>query len=550
MAFEPPPMQATSAVGQPPLALEHLRPRLLADDRLEVAHHRRIGMRPGHRADAVEGVADVGHPVAQRLVHRVLQRAAAAGHRHHLGAEQLHAEDVRLLPLDVGRAHEDHAFQPEAGADRRGGDAVLAGAGLGDDPGLAHPPRQQDLPEHVVDLVRAGVVELVALEVDLRAAEPLGQPLGEVERRRAGRRSASRGRPSRPRSRRRSWPARTRPRGRGSAASASRRRSARRNRRSGRARRGRCGRSWACCSVHRPLPRNAAPSSAGRQRRPGKRAGAVSRASACGCAAASRRRTKARDPPGVLEAGGRLSTPGRDVDLLGAGQPHRLGDVLGGQPAGQHPGPRPAPPAEQPPVEGQRRCRRGVRAARRARVDQQLVGDPRVGVDLRQVGLDRDRRPPSSPAARSAPRTSATRSGGLAAVQLQHVERDGLDQPLELLVVGVDGQRDPDRSRPAPPRRPSARRRASGAAARAGRRPARRRRRPAAAAASTSARERRPQILTRTAALSSPRSASTSSSGWPDLLRSRSTSRLSRAASCAFCEARRRCLCSRSHSNR
>jgi hypothetical protein len=48
---------------------------------------------------------------------------------------------------------------------------VLAGAGLGDDPRLAHAHRQQDLADAVVDLVRAGVVELVALEPDLRAAE-------------------------------------------------------------------------------------------------------------------------------------------------------------------------------------------------------------------------------------------------------------------------------------------------------------------------------------------------------------------------------------------
>ena len=176
-------MQATRRIRQPALALEHLRARLLADDRLEVAHHRRIGMRTSNGADAVEGVCDVRHPVAQRLVHRVLQRAAAAGHRHHLGAEQLHAEDVGLLPLDVGPAHEDHALQPEARADRGGRDAVLAGAGLGDDARLAHAAGEKDLAEHVVDLVRAGVVELVALEKDLRPAEALGQPLGEVERR-------------------------------------------------------------------------------------------------------------------------------------------------------------------------------------------------------------------------------------------------------------------------------------------------------------------------------------------------------------------------------
>jgi len=50
----------------------HLLARLTADDRLEIAHHGRIGMRAGDGADAVERIADVGDPVAQRLVHRVL----------------------------------------------------------------------------------------------------------------------------------------------------------------------------------------------------------------------------------------------------------------------------------------------------------------------------------------------------------------------------------------------------------------------------------------------------------------------------------------------
>jgi hypothetical protein len=54
---------------------------------------------------------------------------------------------------------------------RRGGHAVLAGPGLGDHARLAHAPREQRLSEGVVDLVRAGVVQVLALEVDLRAAE-------------------------------------------------------------------------------------------------------------------------------------------------------------------------------------------------------------------------------------------------------------------------------------------------------------------------------------------------------------------------------------------
>ncbi len=169
-------------VGQPSFALQHLLAHFPADDRLEIAHHRRIGMRPGHRADDVEGVLDIRHPVAQRVVHGVLERAVARRDRHHLRAQQLHAEDVRLLPLDVGRAHIDDARQAEARRDRRHGDAMLAGAGLGDDAGLAHAAGELDLAEAIVDLVRAGMVQLVALEIDLGAAETLGQPLGEIER--------------------------------------------------------------------------------------------------------------------------------------------------------------------------------------------------------------------------------------------------------------------------------------------------------------------------------------------------------------------------------
>ena len=156
-------------VGQAAGAREHLLARLAADHALEVADQLGIGVRAGGGADDVEGVVDVRDPVAQPLVHRVLQRLRAARHRADLGAEQLHAEHVGLLPLDVLGAHVDDAGQAEARADRGGGDAVLARAGLGDDPRLAHADREQDLADAVVDLVRAGVVELVALEPDLRA---------------------------------------------------------------------------------------------------------------------------------------------------------------------------------------------------------------------------------------------------------------------------------------------------------------------------------------------------------------------------------------------
>jgi hypothetical protein len=60
---------------------------------------------------------------------------------------------------------------------------VLAGAGFGDDARLAHAARQQGLADHVVDLVRAGVVQVFALEEDLRPALLLRPALGVVDRR-------------------------------------------------------------------------------------------------------------------------------------------------------------------------------------------------------------------------------------------------------------------------------------------------------------------------------------------------------------------------------
>ena len=127
-------------------------------------------MRAQRRAQQVMRGLDVGHPVAHGFADGVLQRPAAGGDADHLRAQQAHAEDVEALPPHVLLAHVDDAFQAEQRADRGGGHAVLARAGLGDDALLAHAPRQQRLAQAVVDLVRAGVQQVFALEINLRAA--------------------------------------------------------------------------------------------------------------------------------------------------------------------------------------------------------------------------------------------------------------------------------------------------------------------------------------------------------------------------------------------
>ena len=131
-------------------------------------------------------VGHVGHPVTHRLVDGVLERAAPTVHGLDLGAEQLHAEHVEFLAFDVDGAHVHLALQAHERRCGGAGDPVLAGAGVGDDALLAHPLGEQRLADDVVDLVRAGVVEVLALE-DQADAESGAEVVALGQDRRAAR---------------------------------------------------------------------------------------------------------------------------------------------------------------------------------------------------------------------------------------------------------------------------------------------------------------------------------------------------------------------------
>ena len=105
-----------------------------------------------------------------------------------LGAKELHAEDVRLLAPDVDHPHVDDAFEAQQRARGRGRDAMLARPRLGDHPPLPHPLRQQRLADRAVDLVRAGMREVLALQEHAR----------ETDRLRETGRIGERGRPADP----------------------------------------------------------------------------------------------------------------------------------------------------------------------------------------------------------------------------------------------------------------------------------------------------------------------------------------------------------------
>lgn len=157
-------------------ALQDLPPGLDPDHPVEVADHGREGVRTRDGAEEVVGVVDVGDPVPERLVDGVLEGAAARLHGDDLGAEHPHTGDVEGLPPGVDLTHVDGALEAEQGTGGRRGHPVLPRPGLGDDPRLAHPPGEKGLAENVVDLVGAGVVEVLALEEHPGATGVFGEP--------------------------------------------------------------------------------------------------------------------------------------------------------------------------------------------------------------------------------------------------------------------------------------------------------------------------------------------------------------------------------------
>ena len=89
------------------------------------------------------------------------------GHGDDVGAEPAHPIDVRRLARDVDFAHVYDAGQTDARARGRRRDAVLARAGFRDDALGAECLGEQGLTDRIVDLVRARMRQVFALEPDL-----------------------------------------------------------------------------------------------------------------------------------------------------------------------------------------------------------------------------------------------------------------------------------------------------------------------------------------------------------------------------------------------
>ena len=168
-------------VGQDSGHLLELLAGFDSDAHLEVADHQRERVRPKRGADAVNGVFVGGEIGFKRGIDRLFQRLESAGDGDDLCAEDFHAGDVRRLFPDVDEPHVDFALKPEICGGGGEGDSVLTRAGFRDEFFLAEIFREQTFAHAMVELVGAGVVEILALEIDLAVADVAGEAVAVID---------------------------------------------------------------------------------------------------------------------------------------------------------------------------------------------------------------------------------------------------------------------------------------------------------------------------------------------------------------------------------
>ena len=161
-----------------------LLPGFPADYRLQVPDQYRIWMRPGHGADNIERIVHVAYPVPHGFIHGILESLRTGSDFFNHGSQQFHPEYVHGLAPYIFGAHIDDTLEAKPGGNRGSGHAVLACAGFSNDAGFPHPLRQQGLAHRVIDLMGAGMIQVLALQVDLGAGQLAAPPVRVIQGRR------------------------------------------------------------------------------------------------------------------------------------------------------------------------------------------------------------------------------------------------------------------------------------------------------------------------------------------------------------------------------
>ena len=138
--------------------------QFLGDNALHTSNQIGIRMRSHRRTDDIECVGWMAAPVANGLATGIGECHIACSHGMHRGSEHSHTLHVGVLAFDICGTHENFAMHAHQRTNGSRCHAMLAGTSLGDDARLSHTTCQQNLSDSVVDLVRTGVVQVLALQ--------------------------------------------------------------------------------------------------------------------------------------------------------------------------------------------------------------------------------------------------------------------------------------------------------------------------------------------------------------------------------------------------
>ena len=152
---------------------EYLLARFLAYYTLEISYNSRERVRAHYRAEHVQRVVNSIRPFSHSLVYCILKRHSSRSNGVYLRSEELHPVDVERLSFCVLFSHEYLALKAEQRCCCSRCYAVLSCACFCDNSRLAHLLCEEHLTEYVIYLVRSCMIQILALEIYLCAAEVL-----------------------------------------------------------------------------------------------------------------------------------------------------------------------------------------------------------------------------------------------------------------------------------------------------------------------------------------------------------------------------------------
>lgn len=89
--------------------------------------------------------------------------------RYHFGTENLHASNIGPFLGNINLPHVNFTGHLKEGGGRGEGDSVLTRSRLGNQFGFAHFARQQSFAQAMINLVRAGMIQVFSFDIDLGA---------------------------------------------------------------------------------------------------------------------------------------------------------------------------------------------------------------------------------------------------------------------------------------------------------------------------------------------------------------------------------------------